>query len=813
MKFRHLLLVLALLGATALAQTATGFQYFTAIQGAGNLIRVIPSAPIVVCAWPPTGATPCTNLLTTYNDPAQDVTCPGTAQVVWPGSNICEATSSPSGNFTFFGPPGGNAAYYLKLGAVWQGPFVVTLPGGGTGSGTVTSIASGTGLSGGPITSNGTLSVNSAVVPLLANANAFTSTNSFGGAVTLSAGGSLAGTFSGSPTLSGNPTFSGTPVFSNGFTFSGPFTATSLTATGLTVGQTPGVKFGGQLGSRANEFHSADIAGPTLESLLSLCPASPTPCNIVLDPSSSGMLVASGTMALVNTSNSGTGGCSSNTVTWQSSTTNTQFSNWTGNTVNIGGTTYTVASFQSATVLCLTSAPGTQTGVAFNAPVTIGGTSQSVTVENRGVNLQCQQNFGTGCIAIAQGGNLKCELPGRIGTISGCVVNTNSSANYASLVSNAEFDGLQTQFYLSGHSITASGTATIARGLLDIVAVEGKGTIKDVLIQGIANTIDVSLEDGSSGTADNNALTFVGGAWYCSGAANCISLNIVSGGGTGTGSVYTFNGVNLGDPGKLDGSTNPCSAGLGGGCVVNIDGSAVYVAGTGFVTGSIAHYLALISFTPGLYIEGCTAGGSCTTTNVQFVAAKNVKAIDFGSQAYNVGPVVDNCTVLGHTVNPNLGAVHLRWKVYGSAKCTNNIRNTVTGYTNGNATFEGEYTFPGEQAGFPGWVLDGGAGVTSGIVSVGNTQAGLAGTGACATITTQSGGQWAGTGKCTGTTGASTLTITPGSTAPHGWVCNVQDQTTPANQFQQTSFTTTTCVLTVTSVTVNDVFVFSALAF
>lgn len=98
------------------------------------------------------------------------------------------------------------------------------------------------------------------------------------------------------------------------------------------------------------------------------------------------------------------------------------------------------------------------------------------------------------------------------------------------------------------------------------------------------------------------------------------------------------------------------------------------------------------------------------------------------------------------------------------------------------------------------------------LISTG-TAATLSGTGACATITTQLGGAWVGSAKCTGTTGASTLTITPGATAPNGWVCAVQDQTTRANLFQQTSFTTTTCVLTVSSVTANDVFVFSALAF
>lgn len=93
------------------------------------------------------------------------------------------------------------------------------------------------------------------------------------------------------------------------------------------------------------------------------------------------------------------------------------------------------------------------------------------------------------------------------------------------------------------------------------------------------------------------------------------------------------------------------------------------------------------------------------------------------------------------------------------------------------------------------------------------TAAGLTGTGACATLSTQTGGSSAGRATCTGTTGASTLTITPGITAPNGWVCYVQDQTTRANLLQQTSTTATACTLTATSVTQNDVVVFSAMAF
>lgn len=91
---------------------------------------------------------------------------------------------------------------------------------------------------------------------------------------------------------------------------------------------------------------------------------------------------------------------------------------------------------------------------------------------------------------------------------------------------------------------------------------------------------------------------------------------------------------------------------------------------------------------------------------------------------------------------------------------------------------------------------------------------GAAGTGACSTITTKTGNRYNGSLTCTGTTGASTLTLTPGTTATNGWNCrNSQDITTPANTFTQNSVGTTTCVLTFATVTQNDVIMFNAQQF
>lgn len=84
----------------------------------------------------------------------------------------------------------------------------------------------------------------------------------------------------------------------------------------------------------------------------------------------------------------------------------------------------------------------------------------------------------------------------------------------------------------------------------------------------------------------------------------------------------------------------------------------------------------------------------------------------------------------------------------------------------------------------------------------------ITGTGACGTISGQT-GQWAGSFQCTGATAASTVTFTFHSgIASTGWNCTAQDETTRANLLQQTSHSATTAVLTATSVTANDVITF-----
>lgn len=84
----------------------------------------------------------------------------------------------------------------------------------------------------------------------------------------------------------------------------------------------------------------------------------------------------------------------------------------------------------------------------------------------------------------------------------------------------------------------------------------------------------------------------------------------------------------------------------------------------------------------------------------------------------------------------------------------------------------------------------------------------VTGTGACATITTQVGNMFAGTLKCTGVTGASTIVLTPGLTAANGWRCSASDLTTNANLLNQSGSGVTTCTLSAATITANDVIAF-----
>jgi hypothetical protein len=117
----------------------------------------------------------------------------------WRAEPVGNNTSSTSGSLNLLFAQGSSTPAETGLNIASNGHITFapgqTFPGTGTGS--VTSVGSGLGLTGGPITTSGTLAINTAVVPQLAANNAFTGNQTISG--NIAASGSISGA-----TLSGN---------------------------------------------------------------------------------------------------------------------------------------------------------------------------------------------------------------------------------------------------------------------------------------------------------------------------------------------------------------------------------------------------------------------------------------------------------------------------------------------------------------------------------------------------------------------------------------------------------------------------------
>ena len=141
----------------------------------------------------------------------------------------------------------------------------------------------------------------------------------------------------------------------------------------------------------------------------------------------------------------------------------------------------------------------------------------------------------------------------------------------------------------------------------------------------------------------------------------------------------------------------------------------------------------------------------------------------------------------------------------GSTSIVYALDTVITGCTN---NFTGAGVLNAMIPVATGWSGPGGIGGNY-FLATGAVPTLSAGTGACATTSTQVGGSWSGSFVCTGTTGASTITIAPGTTAPHAWSCSASD-VTHTLVGSQSGLSATTCTMTFTSVTTSDVITFQA---
>jgi hypothetical protein len=107
-----------------------------------------------------------------------------------PGAgNVGLGTTSPASPLTVTGIIESTAGGFKFP----DGTTQTTAATGGGGAGTVTSVATGTGLTGGPITNSGTIAIDTAVVPRLAVANTFTANQTINGNLTLTGTGTVTG--------------------------------------------------------------------------------------------------------------------------------------------------------------------------------------------------------------------------------------------------------------------------------------------------------------------------------------------------------------------------------------------------------------------------------------------------------------------------------------------------------------------------------------------------------------------------------------------------------------------------------------------
>jgi hypothetical protein len=257
------------------------------------------------------------------------------------------------------------------------------------------------------------------------------------------------------------------------------------------------------------------------------------------------------------------------------------------------------------------------------------------------------------------------------------------------------------------------------------------------------------------------------------------------------------------------------------GCTtLNVNANATVLVYNSFLNSSCGSDGAnLISTGGNLILYGIT--GQCAVQNCMVVTAGHTTIIGGGGPAFNsllasgVGTTVSvNGYVNTFSTAPLTGVLNATT----GAKITvsgSTIKNAAAG-TNYIATVDSTSTFiDGCGNSFlsntaTALVTSGGLFVPCPSTTYKGSQSfpAVSGTGACATITTQVGNMFTGTLKCTGSTGASTIVLTPGLTAPNGWNCSASDLTTSANTLNQSASSTASCTLSSATITANDVITF-----
>ena len=345
--------------------------------------------------------------------------------------------------------------------------------------------------------------------------------------------------------------------------------------------------------------------------------------------------------------------------------------------------------------------------------------------------------------------------------------------------------------------------------------------------------LDASANDGGFGLdVEGSALKFVGSAIKAVlGGTNQIGLRIDVAGAT-LGQASVDGGAGFSGNSGVDFRSN-CS----GSVVVGLQTSGTIQNPVIEETGATSCGLlggVLAATTAGYEVA---FGASTTPFVANAIVTTGSNGIDFGTSTS--GQDLNNVILTGGTLR-SLGSattpvsvVPTTTSLFPTLAGNNAFTGATTTFSNNSLSFilengSGGTKYLDANAGGNALGLGGAHGTSNSIyirpggsasaLYLTNSQPTLTGTGACVTgsLSAQGGGhnEW-GVVTCGGTTGAATLTISPGVNATHGWVCIATDitQHSSTNLLLQSDAGTTvgSCTLTAAAIISGDVISFAAL--
>lgn len=375
-------------------------------------------------------------------------------------------------------------------------------------------------------------------------------------------------------------------------------------------------------------------------------------------------------------------------------------------------------------------------------------------------------------LALAEGSSLECVKMSLPTFANGGGFQLAATASIRSIVAPASRTGSQNTIVIRGCSFLGNASATVSGALVDLQGVASNTILQDLNIWNPYNTIGLRIIAPTLVNTIDSDIEI---------------LNVQSNGGNVAGA-------------------RPC--------VLTGNGAGTLVADVNFTGGSCQHagsgqYELEINGNDGgasdVRMEAITFRGTHveSATGSLGILIKDAQNVLFDGSTMS-GAGTGNSFTLAETFSGLLKGISIK-SIYTASNATNYIVNSAAGGTT-IVTVGGvqpDYQFKVNN------LLSGGTLASNALIAVGANPT-LTGTGACATTTTQSGGQWGGQFTCTGTTGASTVTITFATTAAHAWACSSSDVTHTLAGSQVTPLATTACTMNFTSVTSSDVLTFSA---